>query len=145
MSTTISQRHHPRTVAESLGGMRATKAGAIIGLVLLAVGSLAPWATFLAVSVNGTDGKDGKATLALAAIGLAALLLVGSRRAVGMAVFCVVVSGTVAARDLVRVERGVHHATLFGVHVGGTGWGLYAAIGGAIVALFALTGEYLDS
>jgi len=140
MSTTISQRHHPRTVAESLGGTRATKAGAIVGLVLLAVGSIGPWANVLAISVNGTRG-DGKMTLTMATISVCAVL-VGRKGPLALATTLTVVCVLIVGYDLVHVERAVGHTTLLAVSAG---WGLYVALAGAIVALFALAGEYVDS
>jgi hypothetical protein len=54
-----------RTVGELFASVRATKALAGIGLLILAVGSLGPWVTVLAFSEAGTKG-DGKITLVLA-------------------------------------------------------------------------------
>jgi hypothetical protein len=124
-----------------------TTAAAIGGLVLLAIGSIGPWATILGVSVAGTRG-DGKLTLGLAIF--AALMLAAQRRLpaaqhrlpVALAFLATLVAAIVAGYDLADIERTVNWVTIFGVQAASAGWGLYVAVLGAVIALLALIAEH---
>jgi len=137
----MDQIREGRTVGQVLGGMPATTGAAALGLLVLAIGSVGPWATLLAISFAGTRG-DGKITLGLAVI--AALLLATRRRgALLLAVVAMVGAAGASGYDLVHIERVAHHVTFLSARVASAGWGIYAALLGAVVAFLALAVEYV--
>jgi hypothetical protein len=128
----------PRTVADAVGGMRITTAVAVLGIIVLAVGSLGPWLTTFLGSVEGIRG-DGKITLGAAGVAALALLLSRGRTAgiiiAGLAAF----GGLgVAGYNLVHIQHAATRATLFGHQLATAGWGVYVALIGAAVAVVAL-------
>jgi hypothetical protein len=127
------------TVGRALADLQVSTLAAVCGLAALAIGSVGPWATVLAVSVPGTRG-DGRVTLALAVV--AALLLATRRRfAATLAGLAMVVATAVAGYDALHIEHVAGQATVLGAQIASAGWGVYAAALGAVVALLALAAE----
>lgn len=116
------------------------------GIVAIAVGSLAPWATFLGFTLAGTDG-DGLYTLAFGAMAGLALWRAWTSNASGMLTGCAALAGIVLAigvYDYQHIARGPSPDDLgSGDDLASTlaeglastvsvGWGLYLLILGAV-------------
>jgi len=109
---------------------------ALLGAVVMAVGSIGPWVTALGglLSVAGTTG-DGKITLVCAPVVAGATIFASADRSLGLlATIAAVVGCAVGVYDL------SHVASLIGQADGlaQTGWGLYAVVVGGGVAAVAL-------
>ena len=102
------------------------------GAVLVAIGSVAPWATSPLTSANGTSG-DGVITL-IAAVVLGAVA-VATRAGRVLELLAILVAGGVGIYDFIHIHQAVQSATFDGVQVDHVGWGLYVVIIGAVVAL----------
>lgn len=114
---------------------------ALIGAVLLGIGSFLAWATvasvFGSISVNGMDG-DGQLTAAAGTIA-AILFLVGALGSSGFHIAGVVfagLGGAVAAYDLVNITNTFAEYSSDGV-AASVGVGLYVCVVGAVVAVVA--------
>lgn len=119
-----------RTIGQALAGMDVLTAGALGGLLLVAVGSIAPWVTTPFGSASGTNG-DGKSTLILAAFGA---FLVLRRQRVGTAIDCLLILG-IGVYEGVHIHHAVARTTLFGRQLDHVGWGVYVVIAGALLTL----------
>lgn len=105
-----------------------------IGALLVAIGAVLPWGDAGFVAVRGIEG-DGMITLAVAALGLVALLSVLKRARVGIYVLEIL---------LALVAAAVGFYDLFNMPAGLVGNGLYlTAIAGVIWLIGALAGVYL--
>jgi hypothetical protein len=125
----------PRTLGDALSNATLPSLAVFIGLLIAAVGSVAPWVTTPLSSASGING-DGKITIGLAAI--AGLVLFGrgrSRQAV-LALLSLGVAG-VGIYDAIHIHRAAAHVTLFGQQLAHVGWGVYAVIAGGVLAFFA--------
>jgi hypothetical protein len=128
----------PKTLGEVLGALRLTTALALVGAVVMAVGSVGPWVDTVLGSVSGTHG-DGQITLVAA--GLVFVFVVvghtrhGSRVSAVLATLAAVAGGATAAYDLSNIHDATADTTLFGTQLAQPGWGLYAVIAGAAVVV----------
>lgn len=130
--------HETPTLAELFARMRVSTATAVLGGVAVVIGSLGPWLSTPFGSISGVHGKDdGWITLGCGVIAmLFAAGRVGRRWASIVAFAALAVALGVAGFDGARVVKATSKITLFGVHVAGAGWGIYAvAIGGAVGCL----------
>lgn len=115
--------------------MRGARATMLVGAVLIAVGSLGPWATSPFASESGASG-DGVFTL-MAAVVLGLVALVHNRHDV-LASVAILVAGGVGVYDIVHIHDRLRSAVFHGVQLDHVGWGLYAVVGGAVIALVGL-------
>jgi len=145
-TTTIS--HQPGGAPASAGPHEVTStdrtaaACAIVGGLLIAIGSVLPWATvtvgFATVNISGLDkGKDGVFTLPMGVIAvLLGILLFGNvSRNLGAAISAIgAVAGAVGVSDLVDITNRVSN---FKSELGsaGVGAGLYLVVVGAAAAM----------
>jgi hypothetical protein len=127
-----------RTLGEALAGVRVSTAVAVLGCLVVVVGSFGPWATVLFLSFAGTQGA-GKLTAGLAGAALL-VLAVTKGRAGGriLAGVMVAVAGTVAGYDSIDLARVVANSTLFGHPIASVGWGIYSVLAGAVITVVAL-------
>jgi hypothetical protein len=129
----------PMTVADAFGRLRLSTLVAVIGFALVGVGSVGPWGTVGALSVSGTKAGDGVITLVCAAVGVVALVLGRDRGfAALIAGVAAVAALATAGYDTVHIAYEASKYTLFGVQLLQAGWGVYAAVIGAVIALGAL-------
>jgi len=101
------------------------------GAVLVAIGSIGPWATSPLTSASGTSG-DGVITLIAALILGAAAVLTKGRTIAGLATL---VAGGVGIYDFIHIENKLKTVTFAGVQIDHVGWGVYVVIVGAVIAL----------
>src|SRR4051794_4477189 len=66
-------------VGGSLGGFPAAAAVAVLGGILMAIGSVGPWVTAAFASLSGTHG-DGKLTLVAAVAAISFAVLMGTKK-----------------------------------------------------------------
>ena len=125
----------PPTLGNALGQMTLDRAAMLGGGVLVAIGSVGPWATSPLVSVSGTSG-DGVITL-IAAIVLGIVAMLPNKH-VFLASLAVLVAGGVGIYDLIHISHTLQSATLGGVQIDHVGWGLYVVVVGAVIALAGL-------
>jgi hypothetical protein len=125
-------------VGGSLSGFPAAAAVAVLGGVLMAIGSVGPWATAAFASVSGTDG-DGQLTLVAAVAAISFAVLMGTRKggtlSAVMTMLAALAGGFVGVIDL----QSISHKLQGFDGVAAVGWGLYAVIAGAgLVAIGVL-------
>lgn len=135
------QNQGPRTVGDVLSGMRLSTAIAVLGFIVVAVGSIGPWVDTFIGSADGLRG-DGRISLG-AAIVAVAVLATGRGRPWAQVVAWIaaaVALGT-AGYDFVHIRHEATRAVLFGHQIADVGWGPVAVIGGATLALTALAAE----
>ena len=128
------------TLAQLFGRMRVSTAAAALGALAVIVGSLGPWLTTPFGSISGVHGKDdGWITLGC---GVVAILFVAGRvgRRWASIVAFVAFAGAlgIAGYAGARVVKATSKLTIFGVHVAGAGWGIYAVAIGAAAGCLAL-------
>lgn len=130
----------PATVAVggSLSGFPAAAAVAVLGGILMAIGSVGPWVTTVFASVSGTHG-DGKLTLVAAVAAIAFAVLMGTRKggivSAVMTMLAALAGGFVGVSDLQSVNDKLQRFD----GVATIGWGLYVVIAGAaLVAIGVL-------
>lgn len=130
--------HRP---APSIGHLAMPIAG-VIGALLVAIGSIMPWASvttaFGGMTVAGTDG-DGKITLAAGAVLAAGAALAGWRRNLWLRIAQLnagVAVLVLAIYELIHVSNGVSEASSE-YALGSTGSGLYVLVIGALVTTAA--------
>jgi hypothetical protein len=140
MSSQNAPRRSGPTLAEVLGKVRVSTAAAALGFTVAAIGSIGPWATVLGLlSVDGTAG-DGRITLGLAVFAVLALVIGrGASVASAIAALVALAIGVVAVIDLVDLDHVTTSPTV-GDAVS-AGWGLYAVLAGAVIALAAIAPE----
>jgi hypothetical protein len=131
------------STAGARSGWRPGTIAMVVGALVLAVGSIGPWAEisagFFSQSVNGTDG-DGTITLVAAILILVIAVVTASTNAksglVVIALLAAMIAGGTGIIDAIDVRNrasDLADVTRFAdAHVG---WGLWATIGGAAVAL----------
>ena len=102
------------------------------GAVLIAVGSIGPWATSPFSSASGTSG-DGVITL-VAAVVLAVLAVAPNRFAI-FAFLVILVAGGVGIYDFFHIRNELHSFTIGGVQVDHVGWGLYVVVVGVVITV----------
>jgi hypothetical protein len=123
----------PRTLGDAFSGMDIQTAGALAGLILVVIGSLAPWVTAPLGSAAGTNG-DGRWTIVLAIIGAVQLLRRRPRSAA-------IAAGLILALgiyDAFHIHHVVARVTFNGVQLDHVGWGVYAVSAGALLTLAML-------
>ena len=144
----VSEHADPAPVAAPVAPTRALHsidsrvAVALLGAVVMAVGSIGPWITAFGglVSVAGTTG-DGKSTLGCALVAAAATIGANAGYSVGiLATIAAAVGCGVGVYDL------SHLANITGQADGlaQTGWGLYAVVVGGGIAAVALMNARLS-
>jgi hypothetical protein len=114
--------------------MTLDTAALVGGAVLIAIGSVGPWATSPLTSASGTSG-DGVITLIAAVLIAGAALFTASRGLLGL---LIVVAGGVGIYDLIHEHNKLQSVTLGGVQIDHVGWGLYVVVVGALIALGGL-------
>jgi hypothetical protein len=124
----------PTTVGQAFGQMTLDTAALVGGAVLIAIGSVGPWATSPLTSASGTSG-DGVITLIAAVLIAGAALFTASRGLLGL---LIVVAGGVGIYDLIHEHNKLQSVTLGGVQIDHVGWGLYVVVVGALIALGGL-------
>lgn len=118
-----------------LSETRPLDALALLGLVALAVGSIAVWVSGPLQSASGLHG-GGKVTLALAVVAAFGVISGPIGRALGS--LLALAAFGVALYELLHLHARLGSgAILYGVHSGQLGWGLYLAAAGALVACLA--------
>ena len=132
MQTLETRDAESRTVGQTLGTLRLIDAIAALGFIVVAAGSVAPWATTILGSLSGFNG-DGKITGGLAVAGLTLLMV----RWLPLASLAGLAALGVGLYDLLRLHHAVHDAVLFGAHIAQVGSGPYAVVAGGVVALLA--------
>lgn len=96
----------------------------VLGSLGIIIGSLGPWATSALESVPGTE-VDGQVTLIG---GVIALILVGSRRLIALAVVIAILTVIIGISDISDVNS--YSVEAFGteVHPASVGWGLWLVV-----------------
>jgi hypothetical protein len=122
-------RDDPPTLGQTVSNTDMPTAVAWLGLAIIIVGSIGPWATAPLASISGTDG-DGKITIGAAVLG-ALLLLIRARAGV---LLLALVALAVGIYDAIHIHKVVARTTFFGAQVDHVGWGVYAVIAGAVIA-----------
>ena len=110
---------------------------ALIGAVIMAVGSVGPWVTALGgtLGYNGTAG-DGNITLICAIACGVAVVIAADGLPVGIvAVLAAIVGGGVGLYDLVHISNVIGGSPLVQV-----GWGLYAVVVGGVLSTIGTIG-----
>ena len=133
------------TVGQALSRLRASTALAVLGSVMVIVGSLGPWLSTVLGSVSGVQGSaDGRLTLGAGVVAMLALAAGRGRQwgslLAGMALLAAL---GVACFDTARVVYETSKLTVFGYRVAGAGWGLYLTVAGAAIGVVALTAAAL--
>ena len=126
----------PVAPTRALHSIDSRVAVALLGAVLMAVGSIGPWVMAFGglLSVAGTNG-DGKITLVCALIVAAATIGANAGHSLGvLAVIAAVVGLGVGVYDLSHLANATSQAD----GLAQTGWGLYAVVVGGAVAVVAL-------
>lgn len=110
---------------------------ALFGAVVMIVGSVGPWATDYGYPTNGTDGTDGKVTLACGICCLLLILMAKAHQesALARALLIAGAAGGVATYDLIH-ELSIVGQTTYGQ----IGWGLYAVVGGSAITVVGFLG-----
>jgi hypothetical protein len=112
--------------------MELTSAVMGLGLLIVVIGSVAPWVTSPFVSASGTDA-DGKITIGLAVLTFLVLVLVhGTWRLYLVGLLALGISG-LGLYEFIHIHHGVVKATVFGHQIAHVGWGVYAVICGGLI------------
>jgi hypothetical protein len=112
---------------------------AAASIVLMVVGAFGPWATILGFDTySGTDGSAGWTVVGAAAIGAVGvgLLVRWRRRWLCLVPFLVATAGVATAGYNLNDIRSLN-ASLGGVDLMSTGWGIYVALAGSVSLLLA--------
>jgi hypothetical protein len=120
----------PRTVGQALRGMTLDTAAILGGAVVIAIGSIGPWATSPLTSESGTSG-DGVITLIAAAL----IALAAFMRGRTLPFLLVLVAGGTGVYDAIHIHDRLARVTFGGVQIDHVGWGVYAVIIGAVITL----------
>lgn len=111
--------------------------GAGVGLGLIVLGCLLPWATFTSVfgsfSISGTETSDGKLILVLAGAGLLGIVLAATDRPrmISLSIGCAVIATLVAIYDMTDIAQ-IAGEDIAIVQVG---IGLWLVVIGGVVAV----------
>jgi hypothetical protein len=100
------------------------------GFLVAIIGSIGPWVSSPYDSASGMHGA-GKLTIALAIIGL---LVVTFDKAPAFVPMIGLVLAVLGGWEWYHTRSASPNAVLLGVHVGSVGWGVYAVIGGGVIA-----------
>jgi hypothetical protein len=100
------------------------------GFLIAIVGSIGPWVSSPFDSASGMNG-DGKLTIALAIIGL---LVVAFDKAPTFVPMIGLVLAVFGGWEWYHIRSAAPNTVLLGVHAASVGWGVYAVIGGGVVA-----------
>lgn len=140
MQTTVLNEGRGRAQGATLADIRISDVACALGFLVVLAGSVGPWVQAPLGSLSGFNG-DGKITAGLAVLGMLTMVV---RRA-GPWVAAIVGLATLGL-GVYEYEH-IHHGLtalrgliLFGHHLSigwSVGWGVYAVIGGALVAGFA--------
>jgi hypothetical protein len=113
-----------------VSGLSVAAMLALLGGVLMAVGSVGPWVTTFVVSVSGTQG-DGQITLAAAGAAIVFTVLASTRQGGGVSIALALVAGLAGGAVGVYDFNNIHNKLQGIERLGSVGWGLYAVIAGA--------------
>jgi hypothetical protein len=121
--------------------MRLSTAVAMLGLVVVAIGSVGPWIDTVLGSAGGLLG-DGRITIGAAVLGAIALAVARGRTwGRVIAWFAAAVALTTAGYDFFHIRHEAVRATLFGHQIADVGWGPIAVMIGAAVTSAAVVAE----
>lgn len=121
------------TAGQMLNNLRVSTAAAALGLLLVIVGSFAPWVTTPLGSASGING-DGKISLAVGVVAFGWLVFMRGRGWFPVAVLGGL-SAALGAYEAYHIHHKVAAVTLFGHQLAHVGWGVYAVLGGGALVL----------
>lgn len=121
--------------------------GAVVGLALMVVGAIGPWASVLGViTIDGTDdGKDGWIVLGGAVVGavfVGLFVLTRRRWLLLLAVLAGAAGVATAAYDIGDIKS---LAASEGGRAVDTEWGIYVALGGSTVVVVMCIAAFFSS